>query len=180
MRVGIPSGGLVKIDIPPPPTRVPRKRRQLERLLDVHLAILLDGDEITDAERDRLLAVKALRRKPREGRDVGLLVGQEGVTPQQLATVTDVLRELSPTAIHHPRLSKALYAFCKSLDVPLHKHRTLQDVMRNSQYIIAAPRQTVEPIRKTGVWEIVRKAKNRQIDVTVILPDGTNIGRGGG
>lgn len=169
-------------DIPLPP-HVPVKRKQLRDVLDVHIAMWLAGDTITDYDRARLEGEKAerARRRRRPPCVVGVLVGPEGLTPAQLRAVRDALAMLEPTEIHLPfRASRQLQAMCRERQVPLSSHRDLRQIVRNSQHVVAAPRERVEPKTKTGVWDSVKFAKHRSLAVTVILPDGTNVGRGGG
>lgn len=104
-----------------------------------------------------------------------MLIGHEGVTPQQLDAISLVLADLDPTEIHHPpRVSRALQAVFRTHRVPVFTHRDMQTVLKRSHHVIAAPRESTEPIRTTEVWEMVGKARRRSMDVTVIVPDGSH------
>lgn len=164
----------MKQDLPPPPDHVPKKRRALHGLHDLHVAMLLASDTISSPERNRLELEKARRRTISVQRPVGLLVGDEGVTPQQLEAISSVLAMLDPTEIHKPHVSRALNAVCKSHGVPLYRHTGMREVIKNSQHVIAAPAQSAPT--GDGVWELARYAKHRSVGLTVIRPDGTNIG----
>lgn len=171
----------MKDDVPPLPARVPSKRRQLERLLDVHVAMWLAGDQISDAERRRLQELKAQRRATVPDRPVGLLVGREGATPPQVQAIVDILAQLHPTEIHHPGVSPALHRACRATGAPVIVHRDVRvdesgmpTVIRQSSTVIAAPKERSPQSAKSVVWDMIRYAKHRRIAVRVVLPDGSN------
>jgi hypothetical protein len=74
---------LAKEDVPPLGP-VPKKRRQLEGALDVHVAMWLDSDGLTPSERRRVQEEKDRRRRARrDGPAVtlGFSGTREGMTP---------------------------------------------------------------------------------------------------
>jgi hypothetical protein len=151
---------------------IPKKRRALEKSLDLHLALWLDG-ELTPSQRRRLEAEKDRRKKLAkiDTRVVGILVGNEGVTPEQL----EVLREklAGASAIHHPYVSKSLHRVCKDLGVQLVMHDDLRDVVRASDTVIAAPPQPNDPhSERADVWSMIRYSKHRSLPVSIVLPSG--------
>jgi hypothetical protein len=169
----------MKEDVPPLPARVPAKRRQLRELLDVHIALWLAGDDITPSERRRLQVEKQRRKSLVADRPVGLLVGREGVTPDQQETIVGLLAQLEPTEVHHPRLAGSLHSACKRLDVPVILHDDvrvdeggMREVIRNSSIVIGAPKERSRPASSSVVWDMIRYAKHRSLAVKVVLPDG--------
>jgi len=162
---------VAKDDILDLPARPPRKARQLERAPDVWLARWLAEATLTPSDLRRVEAEKARRKANAPDRAVGLLVGQEGVTPAQFAVVVDALGTSGAGVVHHTRVSGALHRACKALDVPVAMHHTLTEVVRESEAVIAAP--TTRLSNGSGVWESVRLAKHRKLLVKIVLPDGS-------
>jgi hypothetical protein len=169
----------VKDDVPPLPAKVPAMRRQERELLDVHIALWLAGDDITPSERRRLQAEKQRRKSLVADRPVGLLVGREGVTPEQREAMIGLLAELAPTEVHHPRLAGPLHSACKRLGVPVFMHEDvrldeggMREVVKNSSIIIGAPKERSRPASSSVVWDMIRYAKHRSLAVKVVLPDG--------
>lgn len=168
----------MKEDVQELPAVVPRKRRQVEQALDLHIAIWLDS-EITPSERRRLLAEKQRRKNLTPDVVVGLVVADEGVTPIQLASLREELGRLEPTKIVHPGVaSSKVHGACKAQGVPVEVYHDgdpisrAKEVVRAAEVLVAAPKEPTEPNEKTGVWSIIRYARNRSLRVRVILPDG--------
>jgi hypothetical protein len=157
--------------------QIPAKRRQIEQMLDLHIAMHLARDDITPGERKRLQIEKERRKKLRPDKRVGIILGVEGATPQQIDVILEMLGDLNPTEVHYTRLPKALYRAVLSKASKLKEHtlwNNAQDVARNSDVVIAAPKETREPTGfKQGVWAYIKYAKHRSIPTTVVLPDGT-------
>ena len=169
----------MKDDVPELPAKVPAKRRQERELLDVHIALWLAGDDITPSQRRRLQAEKQRRKSLVADRPVGLLVGREGVTPEQQEAMIGLLGELEPTEVHHPGVGKRLHGACRLLDVPVHVHVDvrldeggMREVIKNSSIIIGAPKERSRPASSSVVWDMIRYAKHRSLAVKVVLPDG--------
>lgn len=203
MRVRPPSAGLAEIprrfggaggqltlkapmkeDIPPLPDRVPRKRRQVEGLLDVHIAMWLAGDLAT-SDRKRLEAEKARRKALVPEHAVGLLVGDEGVTPQQHEKILELMA--GATTIHHPGVQAALHSACKRTGVPVYVHRVrppnwevswaeagMREVVKECNLVIAAPKEHTPS--DAVVWTMARYARHRSVAVKIILPTGKTTG----
>lgn len=170
-RVRLPHALLAKRDVELP-AKVPSKRRHVEKLLDVHIATWLSSDTITDDEHRRLSDERERRRRLAPDYVVGVLVGEEGVTPSQLQALHEQLLAAAPTEIHHPRTRGRVHGLCRSFAVPVVVHRPddLREVVRHCQLVIAAPKEPVEPLHKAGVWDAIRYAKHRSIAVRVIPP----------
>lgn len=164
----------MKTDLPDTPLHPPAKRRALEQAPDLWIAQWLAGDDLTPSERRRVEEVKARRRALVRDMRVGLVVGDAGVTPPQLLALADALGGSGATEIHHAGVTSRVHSACKAVGVPVvvHHGETLQHVVRVSDTVIAAPKETYEPERKTGVWDIIRYAKHRNLAVTIIMPDG--------
>lgn len=189
-----------KTDVVDLPDRVPAKRRQVEQLLDAHIAKWLASDMITPSQRRRLEAEKARRKALSPERPVGLLVGREGVTPIQAGVVLEQLAAAQPTEIHHPGVAGSLHKACKRLGVevvavrdmrshylalpPFAAHASDEDAMRQvvhacTHLVIGAPKE-YQPTKGSPVWDMVRHARHRRVAVKVILPDGTIYNEDGG
>jgi hypothetical protein len=158
-------------DDAPTPADVPKKRRQLHDALDRWLAEWAARDDLTPSERRRVEEERARRKAERKrGADpvLGLLVGQEGMTPQQRAyvigyVVTGNIRRVcmagaSPTAIG------------RAMGVAGIAASDLKDVVRHSDLIVAAPRAA--DWAGTDVWEGIRFAHHRKVPVAIVLPNG--------
>lgn len=150
------------------PAVVPRKRRQVEALLDRWIAIWLAGDEITPSER-RLLEAEKLRRKKLHPDPIrlGVIVGREGLTPAQL--------EFARTHAQADGVVQIRAPFPVKLGAPPNTFAVLPDnrmVVRESDVVVAAPKEPEKPGRVEGVWECVRLAKQRGARVHVVLPNG--------
>lgn len=174
-------------DDTPTPAEVPRKRRQLEDrsvVLDRWIAEWLAGDDITPPERRRLEAEKARRKQLEPEHRLGLVVAQEGMTPDQWAVVCDALRVLAPTEVVHTRLSRrqhgTLVGVCQSLGASTRLVGDVRDEMAAAkallhevEIVVAAPREaTVQTYATPGVWSIIGLARHRRLPVQVILPNG--------
>jgi hypothetical protein len=168
-----------KDDVPQLPAAVPTKRRQIEGLLDAHIAMWLAGDSITYGERRRLEGEKRRRKQSSRERSVGLLISQEGVTPEQQAGVEFLLRKSGATVIHHHSLPSRLHQACRQIaEVVVHQSGAYQDrlreVIHDADSFIAAPREMREPNQKEDgtVWWAIKHAKHRRKSVLTVLPDG--------
>jgi hypothetical protein len=152
------------------PARPPKKRRQMEspNTLDKWLAVWANDENLTPSERRRAQDERERRKaEAPDPRIVGLLIGEQGVTPQQL----DVLRDRCARAeeVHATRTVKLGLA-----PGVFHMEESLRDVVAAVNEIVAAPAQTYEPEQKiAGVWPEVRYARHRKIPVLVLYPDGT-------
>jgi hypothetical protein len=141
----------MKTDVPELPARVPSKRHQIRRLLDLHIALWLASDDITDAERERLQAEKDRRKRERPAVHVGVIVGREGMTPEQRAYVRGYVMTLAPTTVE---------------TLAGNDHREL---IRASTIVIAAPKSRQ---RSGAVWDAVAYARLRKVPVRIVYPDG--------
>jgi hypothetical protein len=161
----------------PVPDAIPRKRTALKAVPDLWIAVWLGRDDIAPSDRKRLEALKAERRSAVPDRPVGIVVGEEGMTPPQLATFKDVIVKSGATEIHHPGVASSVHGMCKSLGVPVEVHYGggNAEVVRASRFVIAAPKDATHEVTRTGyktVWDHVKYAKHRSVPVQVIMPDG--------
>lgn len=163
------------------PARVPAKRRQLESLLDVHIAEWLASDALTPSERRRLQDERARRKaeRRRTGLVIGLVVDPAGVTPQQLEGVKEALAG-ARSIIHSGVPSSRLHTACKlaagcevavlETNDPVHDRR---EVVRRADLVVIAPSSDGGGSR---AWRAESYARHRRVPVKVVLPDGTSKG----
>lgn len=168
--------------LPDGPGPVPRKRRQLERVLDVQLALWLAGDELTPSERRRVEAEKQRRKTAPEPLPVAVVLGHEGMTPTQREVISNLLTRghgARPTEIHHNG-SRAVHALAKLMKADSVRHWTEddRDIIKAAEWVIAAPKEKRSPVRPRGVWATVRYARDRGLPVAVVTPDGNVDERG--
>jgi hypothetical protein len=133
----------------PLPARVPTKRRQIGRLADVHIAIWLAGDTITDAERALLEREKERRKQNRRVASLGIMAGPEGMTPLQRAALRDWRAALAPCTIHAADDFRAVAKACT--------------------HVIACPRSSMVP---PDMRDALTLARRRNVSVRIVLPDG--------
>lgn len=141
----------MKSDVPSLPAHVPSKRHQVCRLLDLHIALWLAGDDITDDERERLQAEKDRRKRERPAVHVGVIIAHEGMTPEQREYVHGYVMTLAPTTVE---------------TVADAGHREL---VRAATIIIAAPKSRQ---RSGAVWDAIAYARHRKVPVRIVYPDG--------
>lgn len=168
----------MKHDVGPLPARVPAKKRQVEQLADLHIAQWLDGDGLTPSERRKLEEEKARRRALVPDRVLGVLVGEEGLTPVQFGVLAMAVKRSGATAIMAPRVARLLYSTCGQV-APTQTvfaktyDEAMKEIVRQSHFVVAGPKERFEPAKKDqGVWAMVRYAKHRSLAVTVVTPDG--------
>jgi hypothetical protein len=172
-----------KTDVDALPVRLPKKRRAVERLPDVWLARWADGEgDLSREDRERAVAER-LRRKEASRvveRHVGLVVPEEGVTPEQADAVVSAVRGSGATTLHHGGVPRKLHVRLREV-VPIEHHKdgwrygekNNQAVVRGSDAVIAAVKETTTlPYASGGVWGVIGYARNRGVPVTVIKPNG--------
>jgi hypothetical protein len=131
------------------PTRVPTKRSQIGRLADVHIAIWLAGDSITNAERALLEREKERRKQIRRVASLGIMAGPEGMTPLQRAALRDWRNALHPCTLHASDDFRA--------------------VAKDCTHVIAFPRSATVP---PAMRDALTLARRRNVSVRIVLPDG--------
>lgn len=169
---------MAKQDLPPLGP-VPKKRRQLEAALDVHLPMWLALDSLSPSERRRVQEERERRRRARrEGPPVvlGFSGPREGLTPAQVRTVERIATELAPAEARHGdcvggdetfhKIAKRLgtrtvahpadmprwRAYCDA-DVVLAPAPPLErnkEIVRASTVLVAAPKEAREPADPRG------------------------------
>lgn len=167
------------------PAAPPRKRRQLERVPDVWLAIWLDSEHLSASDRRRVeteKADRAARRKLTEFR-VGLIVTQYGLPREQIAGAIEALEKSGATEVHHGGVPPKLHNAAREIGVTHHKEpgwRYAEErdkaVICAVDAIIACPKETtVQTYATPGVWTAIGYARHRGLPVTVIAPDGKQL-----
>lgn len=158
------------IEIPPAP---PRKRRQLEdpNTLDKWLAIWATDDELPPSQRKRAQEERDRRKRLVPDVKVGILVGEEGMTPAQAAIVAEAVApatELHAHGMYAAHLRKPL----SGVTTPCVQHGDYREVIRYSTSLVATPKEPEKPDVVEGVWQAVRYAKHRKVAVKVVMPNG--------
>lgn len=180
----------MKDDVGPLPDKVPRNRRQIEAIVDVHLATWLASDTLTPGERKKLVAEKERRKALAPEIVVGVVCGNEGATPAQLKKLREVLQRIKPTQVHQIPLPGKVNYVVKSFHVPQSVHvregmtyqQTLAEVVRESTVLVAIQKETTVQEIKVGDWSrgiasAIGYARHRTTPVRIILPDGEEIGK---
>ena len=128
---------------------------------------------------------------------VGLTGTRKGMTPQQKARVTTILRRAGE--FHHGDAVGAdaeAHAIAKGLGVPIVRHPPVdekeraklsggkvlpkkeylarnKDIVDSSDHVIATPSGTKELMRGSGTWSTIRYATKTGTKLTIVYPDGT-------
>lgn len=161
-------------DDAPTPEKVPTKRRQLHDALPRWLAEWLARDDLTKRERALIEEEQERRRNLQPTVAVGVVIPQEGLTPQQLAALKEWLSASGATEVHHRfGMPSRVHTACRDLGVPVNVRDTDRDVVRDSTTVVATPKETFDPgPRSGGVWDTVRAARHRKVPVKLVMPDG--------
>lgn len=176
----------MKDDVGPLPDAVPKKRRQIEQIADLHLAMWLDeGSGITPLERKKLTAEKERRKFLKPDVLLGVICAEEGATPEQLRKLREVLPRIAPTKIHQHPLPGKVNHVVKSLGVPVSVHSmkpgyqmaSMGEVVRESTVVVAITKETEKYLSGSGspVAMSIKLAKHRSTPVRVILPSGEEV-----
>lgn len=158
-------------DDAPVPDRVPTKRRQLHDALDRWLAVWATREDLTKRERALVEDERSRRKSLKPSLVVGLLVPGEGVTPPQLESLRDRLAESGATEVQHVSVPSRVHTACRDLGVPVHVRDTDRDVVRDSDVVIATPKERAEAA--SPLWDTVRYARHRKLPVKLVMPDGS-------
>ena len=134
----------------PLPARVPTKRSQVGRLADLHIAMWLAGETITDAERVLLEREKERRKGTRRLSALGVVVPLEGMTPAQRRAFRDWKDALAP---------------CEVV-----QGDDARQVAKTATHLLVLPRSSRVP---ADVADAMKIARRRNASVRVVLPDGT-------
>jgi hypothetical protein len=162
------------------PAKVPTKRKVLESpalTLDKWLAVWAADPDQPPSARKRAQDERDRRKRLVPDVRVGVIVGEEGMTPAQRARLLELVAEAKATELHYDaeRLThlRRLLLPLDDLNVKAILHHGNQDVVRESTTLVAAPKDTEKPNVVEGVWEAVRYAKHRKVPVRVVMPDGS-------
>jgi len=136
----------------PLPERVPTKRSQIGRLADIHIAMWLAGDTISDAERDLLEREKARRKQGRRIVTLGVLAEVEGMTPLQRKAAREWQDALEP---------------CALVSVG-DMRRTVKEP--SVTHVIACPKSSRG--LSAEMRDVLTLARRRNLSVRIVLPDG--------
>jgi hypothetical protein len=161
------------VEIPPAP---PRKRRELERALPVWLATWASDESLPPSQRRRAQEERDRRKALVADVRVGVILGEEGMTPAQREVVLETLAAVAATELHYdglrsPHMRRLLLPL-DDLNVTSIPQPGDQELVKASTMVIAAPKEPEKPDRVEGVWEAVRYAKHRKVPVRVVLPNG--------
>jgi hypothetical protein len=165
------------------PATVPTKRKALKEAPDVWLAIWASDKSLPPSQRKRAQAERDERKAAVPDRRVGLLLGQEGLTPEQFDRLKELLATSGATEVHHPGVASRVHTACRSLGVPVMPHRDVRvgDDERAKLVCRALTGQSADRVyafppagRAEGLWDGIRYAKHRSIPVIVVLPDGSS------
>lgn len=169
----------MKDDAPAPP-RVPRKRRQIEKVPALWLAQWLARHDLPARDVAMVQAEKDRRKKLSPDRVVGFFDEPRGMTPAQRDTLKELLAEIKPTKVTHQggyrgAVSK-FHGICLAMKIPIEQPVDEREICKIADVVIATPKDTREPARKMdsdeGVWGPIRYARHRGVQVRVIMPDG--------
>lgn len=153
----------------------------MEGALDVHLAMWVTSETLTPSEIRRVQEERERRKRlQKRSERVGLLIGPEGVTNEQLAKLAEALtgQRGSMNEIWHPGVQRNVHSLCKSFGVAVEVHpdtdrvRAWKIIVRNSTRLLAFPRSAQDPHLEDDVWAMVRYAKHRDVPVSVFIPSG--------
>jgi hypothetical protein len=165
----------VKDDVEIPPTP-PRKRRALEQALPQWLAMWANDESLPPSQRRRAQAERDRRKRLVPDVIVGVIVGEEGMTPAQRGRLLELIAAARATELHHDwsRSShmRRLLLPLDDLNVRVVPQQGDHELVRNSTTVVAVPKDVEKPDRVEGVWEAVRYAKHRRLPVRVVMPDG--------
>ncbi len=168
---------MAKDDVADIPSSVPHKRGALEAVPDVWLAVWANDDKLPPSQRKRAQEERDRRKALVPDTKVGLLVGQEGVTPEQLDKLKELLASSGATEVHHPGVASKVHTACRALGVPVTPHRDVRisDAERMKLVVKASDRIIAVPPAGTrhGITDGIRYAKHRSLPVVVIGLDGS-------
>jgi hypothetical protein len=145
----------VKEDVQELPAKVPSKRYQIEKLLDLHIAMWLASDTITARERARLEAEKERRKTLRPTVILTAVTCREGMTPRQRKKMAEITRAIKPTRLNR--------GFAHIEDT--------KELIKEATTVLVAPRE-MSDTRGSDAWELIRFARHRKLSVRVVTPDG--------
>jgi len=170
------KGTMAREDIPPLPLRPPKKRKAMEQTLDVHLAMWSSQANLLPSDKRRVEEERERRKRLRVQQErLGILVGPEGSTPEQLKGLAEYLTGHYGVvdSIWHVRTPGPVHGLCKSFGVPVQAVTesdfvtATRTVIRNCTKIAALPRGEVAPL-----WDDIRYARHRNLSVVVFMPNG--------
>lgn len=171
-----------KQDVADVPAAPPRKRRQLEVVPDLWLAVWLDSEELTPSEQRRVAEEKARRKrlKATAQHRLGLIVTEHGLTPVQLEATIKAIAASGATEVHHGGVTSKLHNAAREIGVVRHTEpgwrysaQRDQEIIRECDAIIACPKElTTQPYATPGVWSAIGYARHRGLPVTIISPAG--------
>lgn len=163
------------VEIPPEP---PRKRRVLEdpgQTLDRWLAVWATNESLPPSARRRAQDERDRRKRLAPDVRVGVIVGEEGMTPPQRSRVLELVGGATELHYHGDRQShlRSLMLPLDDLNVRMVLHSDDQEIVRAASTVVAAPKEPEKPNVVAGVWAGVRYAKHRRLPVRVVMPDGS-------
>ena len=167
---------MAKEDVPPLPDRPPKKRRQLEQAPDIHLALWANSYHLSLSEKRRVREERERRKRLlTKWERIGILIGDEGVTPTQVVKLSEMLtsHKAVMNEIWLPEVSAHVWRVCKSVGVAVESLRdrdrdtACRTVIRNATKVFAFPNGENGPL-----WDLIRYARHRNLTVEIIMPNG--------
>lgn len=180
---------MAREDIPPLPKTIPRKRRQIERLLDVHIAMWLAQHDLPPGDRKRLEEEKADRRRKNPEVRISFWGSRTGMTPQQKEAVQGYILEFRPKSVHYLASTGGTSAYnfhriCKKLhhqreydiQLDLVTYRdipgAMQEIIKQGTVVIMTARANSYDGLEPDFVEAYRYARDRKLPIRFIWPDG--------
>jgi hypothetical protein len=144
--------------------------------LYLDIAFWLEAPSLTPSYLGRVTEEKQRRRRLDRSYTVGIIVGPEGTTPKQLEAIRELVNRPDITEVHagtamRLRLPEGLFRLHNDIPNLEARHKK---IVKSSKVIVAAPREMEKPSSygKWGVWSAVRYAKNRNLPVRIVMPNG--------
>lgn len=179
---------MAKEDVPPLPDEVPRKRKQIEKLLDVHIAMWLAKDDLSPGDRKRLQEEKDRRKKRNPDYHIGFFGSRTGMTPEQKLEVLIQLESFAVdvdkftahylidvrggSAQNFHRIVKKVHHqgyYNVMVDIQLYPdiEGSMQEIIKASTHLIVTPKEAGE-IREECVARAISYAKAREVPILLV------------
>jgi hypothetical protein len=171
-------GKIAKEDIPPLPAHPPKKRKAMEQVLDIHLAIWANGTGLTPSEYRRVNEERERRKQFRVVNErIGVVLGREGTTPEQQEKLRELLSGRRIASVLHPWVPGPVHHICAQGskgatvivvgDPKTDVRDAWKTVVKNATLVIAFPRG-----EDGELWDTIRYTRHRNIPIIVIMPSG--------
>lgn len=148
----------------------------MEQVPDLYLAVWKDSALLTPSEKRRVAEERERRKRLlTKWERIGLLVGDEGVTPEQLEMLREMLtsQKAVMNELWLPDVSAHVWRVCKSFGVAVESLRdrdrdtACRTVIRNATKVFAFPNGESGPL-----WDLIRYTRHRNLPIEIIMPSG--------